>query len=183
MLAEEQKKRVLNLARESIETYLENKKPVFHEKFLSEKQGVFVTIKIADQLRGCIGFPEPVYALGKAIIEAARASAFSDPRFPPLGKSELKDARIEVSVLTKPKEIRADEPEDYVKKIKVGEDGLIVRGRGRDGLLLPQVAAELGWDAKEFLQQTCIKAGLPADAWKDPDTKIFKFQADILSEE
>ncbi|MBW2995178.1 AMMECR1 family protein, partial [Candidatus Woesearchaeota archaeon] len=87
------KKRILQLARDSITLYFEDKKPKFDEEFLREKLGVFVTIKLNDDLRGCIGFPEPIYSLGKAIIEAAQASAFQDPRFPPLEKSELKDIK------------------------------------------------------------------------------------------
>ena len=182
MLSEEQKKRVLELARDSIKLYFENKKPEFDEEFLKNKQGVFVTIKLNNELRGCIGFPEPTYSLGKAIIEAAQAAAFSDPRFPPLDKSELNEIKIEVSVLTKPEVIKAKKPDDYIKAIEIGKDGLIAEKGHVSGLLLPQVAVEWKWDAKEFLQQTCIKAGLNADAWKDPETEIFKFQAQVFSE-
>jgi len=182
MLSEEQKKRVLELAREAIESYFQHKEPKFDDKFLSKKHGVFVTIKLGDQLRGCIGFPEPTYTLGEAIIQASRAAAFNDPRFPELNESELKDIKIEVSVLTEPDEIKVKKPEEYIEKINIGTDGLIAKKGFQAGLLLPQVATEWGWDSKEFLQQTCVKAGLTIDAWKDADTKIFKFQADVFSE-
>ena len=182
MFSEEQQKKVLNLARESVKSYFQHKKPEYDEKFLCEKKGVFVTIKLNEQLRGCIGFPEPIYALGDAIIQSAQAAAFSDPRFPALGKSELKDIKIEVSVLTKPEEIKVKKPEEYFEKIEIGKDGLIARKGLQSGLLLPQVATEWGWDSKEFLQQTCVKAGLSIDAWKDTDTKIFKFQVQVFSE-
>jgi AmmeMemoRadiSam system protein A len=182
MLSEEQKKRVLELCREAIASKFADSELKFDEDFLSEKCGVFVTIKINEELRGCIGFPEASYSLGEAIVESARAAAFNDPRFPPLTESELNKAKIEVSVLTKPEHVKVKEPEQHIEKIKIGTDGLIARKGALSGLLLPQVATEWGWDAQEFLQQTCIKAGLPADAWKDADTKIFKFQAEVFSE-
>lgn len=182
MYSHEQKKSIIELARKSIELSFKDRKPEYKEQFFSEKHGVFVTIKIRDELRGCIGFAEPIYELGKGIIEAARAAAFSDPRFPPIEKSELSKIKIEVSVLTSPEEIKVDKPGQYIEKIETGKDGLIVRQGEVSGLLLPQVAAERNWDAAEFLQQTCVKAGLPIDSWKESDTKIFKFQAIIIEE-
>jgi hypothetical protein len=182
MFSKEQKKRILGLARKSIELFFQDKKPQYKEGFLREKQGVFVTLKIKDELRGCIGFAEPVYELGKGIIEAARAAAFSDPRFPPVEESELKSIKLEVSVLSVPEEIKVSAPEEYVSRVKVGTDGLIAKKGTVSGLLLPQVAVEWGWDAEEFLKQTCVKAGLTIDAWKDMETTIFKFQAEIMHE-
>ncbi len=182
MISKPQQKKLLSLARKSIETAFENKSPKAEGDFLNEKRGVFVTLKINNQLRGCIGFPEPVLPLGEAIIESARQAAFNDPRFPELDKSELKHVKIEMSVLTKPEEVKAKTPLERAKKIKVGEDGLIVRRGIFSGLLLPQVASEYKWNEEEFLNQTCIKAGLPFDAWKQPDTKVYKFQAEVFGE-
>jgi AmmeMemoRadiSam system protein A len=182
MLSEEQKKKVLKLCREAIFSYFTNTEPKIEDKFLSEKQGVFVTLKLNEELRGCIGFPEPVYQLGKAIVFAAKAAAFEDPRFPQLKESELKKIKIEASVLTKPQLIKVKKPEEYIEKIEVGKDGLIVNDGFQSGLLLPKVAEEYEWDAKEFIEQTCVKAGLPTDAWKDKDTKVFKFQAQVFGE-
>jgi len=171
-------KELLKLARQSIESYFSNKevdlKP--YEKF-SEKRGVFVTLKIGDKLRGCIGCIKPIMPLFRAVFEMARAAAFSDPRFYPLQEGELKKLSIEISILTIPKQIEADP-----KNIQIGKDGLIIELGHFSGLLLPQVATEYNWDAKMFLKQTCIKAGLPKDSWKEKNCKIYKFQADIIQE-
>ena len=144
---------------------------------LTQPRGVFVTINKQGELRGCIGFPEPVFPLGIALIKAARAAAFEDPRFEPLKEEELKDIEIEISVLTLPEKIKPD-PD----LIKVGEDGLIVKKGINSGLLLPQVATEYNWSAEEFLSQTCVKAGLPRDAWKSSEIEIQKFQAQIIKQ-
>jgi hypothetical protein len=148
----------------------------------SEKIGVFVTLLKDGELRGCIGFPEPIMPLYEGVKEAAKAAAFSDPRFPEVEKDELKHITIEVSVLTVPEEIKVKNPSDYVKQIKIGEDGLIVRMHGYSGLLLPVVAVEYNMNAQEFLQETCMKAGLSSDAYKDKDCKVFKFQAKVYKE-
>lgn len=153
----------------------------FKQEF-KEKRGCFVTLKIKDELRGCIGFPEPVVPLYKAVIESAKNAAFSDPRFPQLSEEEFRHIRIEVTVLTKPELIKVKQPEDYLKEIEIGKDGLIVERGYKRGLLLPQVAVEWEWDVKEFLEQTCAKAGLNVDAWMEPDTKVYKFQGEIFSE-
>lgn len=182
MISKEHQKKLLALARKSIQDYFEGKRPKIAEGFMKEKSGVFVTLKEGEELRGCIGFPEPVFPLGEAVIDSAVNAAFNDPRFHQLEKSELKQVKIEMSVLTKPEEIKAKSPLEIVKKIKAGKDGLIVRKNGYSGLLLPQVAVELNWDEEEFLNQTCIKAGLPFDAWKEKDAKVYKFQAEIFSE-
>ena len=135
------------------------------QDLLTEKRGVFVTLYKKKHLRGCIGFPEPILPLGIALIKAAKAAAFEDPRFSPLSTSELKEIKIEITLLTKPKKT---DP----KKIKVGKDGLIIKKGFNSGLLLPQVAVEYKWDAKTFLEQTCLKAGLDKDAWKDAESSI-----------
>ncbi len=182
MLTKTRGKRLLRLARKAIESHF-GKKLFYSEekKEFKKEQGVFVTLTKHGELRGCIGFPYPVMPLADAIVEAAKAAASSDPRFPPLGKEELKSIKIEVSVLTVPEEIHAT-GEEILKEIKIGKDGLIVRMEGFSGLLLPQVAHEFKWNALEFLEATCNKAGLQPNSWMSSQCHIFKFQAQIFSE-
>ncbi len=152
-------------------------------KGYEEKQGVFVTLHSfpSMQLRGCIGFPEPIMPLNQAIIEAAKAAAFHDPRFPPL---DLKEKYIvEVSVLSVPEEIKVKDSSELPKKIKIGGDGLIARHERYSGLLLPQVFPEWNATPETALGMTCEKAGLPDDFWKTGKCKIYKFQAQIFREE
>jgi len=175
----------VNYARNVIEEYVKNKKiPVckFSGVF-NEKQGAFVTIHTYPDhdLRGCIGIPLPVMNLCDAIAEGA-ASATRDPRFPPLEVKELDDIVVEVTVLSPPEIIKVSKPEDYLKNIVIGRDGLIVEQGYYKGLLLPQVPMEQGWDKEEFLSHTCIKAGLIPDAWFDKQTKIYKFGGQVFTE-
>jgi len=185
MFTLEQGKKLVDLARHSIETFFTKKNLELGnlKEELSEKQGVFVTLTKDGELRGCIGYPEPVFPLYKAVIDAARAAAFQDPRFPPLSRDELKEIAIEVSVLTIPQEIKVEKPEDYLDEIIIGEDGLIIRCMYGSGLLLPQVATEFKWDVKTFLEHLCLKANLPSDEWMNiEENKIYKFQAQIFAE-
>ena len=152
------------------------------EKF-SFNSGVFVTLNNPDGLRGCIGFPMPEKKLSHAIIEGAIAAATEDPRFPSVKTNELNDIVFEVTVLTPPVEIDVSDPTEYLKKIKVGRDGLIIRHSFSSGLLLPQVPVEYGWNVEEFLQHTCEKAGLSRDTWKNESVKIEKFEGIIFKEE
>jgi len=175
----------VNYARNVIEEYVKNKKiPVckFSDVF-NEKQGAFVTIHTYPDhdLRGCIGVPLPVMNLCDAIAEGA-ASATRDPRFPPLLVKELDDIVIEVTVLSPPEIIKVSKPEDYIKNIIIGRDGLIIEQGFYKGLLLPQVPVEQGWDKEEFLSHTCIKAGLIPNAWFDKQTKIYKFSGQVFTE-
>lgn len=152
-------------------------------EIFNEKMGAFVTINTypSEMLRGCIGMPEPIMKLKDAIKEAA-VSACHDPRFPPLRKDELDFIIVEVSILTKPEIVNVRKPEEYARKIKVGRDGLIAEHGIYRGLLLPQVATEYGWNEVQFLDETCMKAGLPPGCWKDGKTKIYSFQAHVFSE-
>lgn len=149
--------------------------------------GVFVTINSVrngeKELRGCIGLPYPSAPLAQAVIESAISSATQDPRFNPLSLKELSRVVFEVSVLTPPRMIEADKPDEYPSKIKVGEDGLIVERGVFRGLLLPQVPVEWEWDEEEYLCQCCIKAGLPPDNWLLKGTRIYEFHAIIFEEE
>ncbi len=174
-----EKKYLLALARKSIadELNLPAVNPgLFSSPTLSAKCGAFVTLKIGGSLRGCIGYIEAVKPLNETIIEMAQAAAFRDPRFPPLGGKEYPAVSIEISVLSPLYEI------DNIENIIVGRDGLVIEKGFKRGLLLPQVAVEYNWDRKEFLQHTCRKAMLQADAWKDPNTTIYAFSAIVFGE-
>ncbi|MFW6174031.1 MAG: TIGR00296 family protein [Elusimicrobiota bacterium] len=171
-------------ARKVIENFVKNKEPPEkpNEKFL-QKRGIFVTIHTYPdhKLRGCIGVPLPTMPLRDAIVEGAK-SATHDPRFLPLSEEELDNIIVEVTILTKPEEINVERPKEYIKKIEIGRDGLIVEQGFFKGLLLPQVPVEQGWVKKEFLANTCLKAGLMPDAWLDEKTRIFKFRGQVFSE-
>ena len=147
------------------------------------RAGVFVTLNRypSGDLRGCIGIPEPSMELKEALREAA-TSATRDPRFPPLRAAELDTITVEVTVLTPPEKIEVDDPQSYPSCIKVGRHGLIAERYGRRGLLLPQVPVAQGWDEETFLSQTCWKAGLPPDAWRDGDTTLYCFQGEVFTE-
>ncbi len=185
MFNQEDGNKLLNLARDSIKLFFDDKdvkvKDEVMKKF-SEKQGVFVTITIEGNLRGCIGYPEAVYPLWEAVLNAARSAAFSDPRFGALTKEEFKNIDIEITVLTVPELIEVSKSEEYLDKIKIGEDGLIIRSSRGSGLLLPQVATEYNWDSKQFLEHTCEKAGLGKDSWKEKSILVYKFQGQIFKE-
>ena len=140
------------------------------------KCGAFVTLHIRGRLRGCIGYILGVKSIPETIIDMARASAFKDPRFPPLRAEEFNAIDIEISVLS------PIEPVRDVKEIVVGRDGLIISRGFNSGLLLPQVPTEQGWDLDTFLHQTCFKAGLPPTAWREKGTKIEKFSAQVFGE-
>ena len=177
---------LLGIARDAITSSFSDKELKIDEeikKRFSGKRGVFVTLTKDGELRGCIGYPIAVMPLYEGIVEAAKSAAFSDTRFDPLEKTELKDIKIEVSVLTKPQKIDIEKSDEYPEKIKIGEDGLIIESDMGSGLLLPQVAVEWKWDAIEFLEHLCMKAGLPKDYWKTGNADIYKFQAKIFSEE
>jgi AmmeMemoRadiSam system protein A len=170
---------LFRVARESIRAHLKGETaplPPATSSLLSQPRGVFVTLKRRGRLRGCIGYLEAVKPLLSAVQEMAVAAAFGDPRFPPLKEDELADLEIEISVLSPFQRIAK------VDEIQVGRHGLYLEQGASRGLLLPQVATEYGWDRLTFLKQTCVKAGLPPNAWEDPTTRIFVFSADILQE-
>jgi len=149
----------------------------------SYESGVFVTINDPSGLRGCIGYPLPDKKLFNALTDAAISAATEDPRFPPVKLSEIDKITFEVSVLTPPIEIQIEDPLDYPKKIKVGKDGLIIKAGFNSGLLLPQVPIEYGWTEEQFLSQTCEKAGLSRDFWKNKEAQVLKFGGIVFKEE
>ncbi|GBE28251.1 hypothetical protein BMS3Bbin03_02190 [bacterium BMS3Bbin03] len=178
-LNEEEKIYLLRLAREVISKKVKGIKPEIPEPptdKMREKRGAFVTLNKFGQLRGCIGYIEAVKPLFLTIADMAEAAAFRDPRFPPVTAGEVPGLEIEISVLTPLRKI------GDVSEIQVGLHGLLIREGLYQGLLLPQVATEYGWDRDTFLTQTCHKAGLPGNCWQDPNTEILIFSADIFNE-
>ena len=173
------KQLLLQVARDSIAAQLKGKAASLVQvssPVLEEPRGAFVSLHRRGQLRGCIGYIEAVKPLLQTVREMAPAAAFQDPRFRPLQADELADLEIEISVLTPMRLIKSTD------EIEVGKHGLyIVKGLNR-GLLLPQVATQYHWDRQTFLEQTCTKAGLPSNAWKDPGTQIFIFRAEIFAD-
>jgi AmmeMemoRadiSam system protein A len=178
-LTEADKNLLLTQARASIEAHLRDQSvpPVTDPSpILGERRGAFVSLHRQGRLRGCIGYLDAVKPLLATVKEMAAAAAFHDPRFRPLAPEELADLEIEISVLSPMQLIKSTD------EIEVGKHGLyVVQGVCR-GLLLPQVATEYKWDRLDFLKQTCCKAGLPPDAWKEPSTKIYTFTADVFAE-
>jgi AmmeMemoRadiSam system protein A len=177
-LTEQERRILLQTAREVIGARLAARMPTFPPPTpaLSTPCGAFVTLKAAGQLRGCIGHITASRPLVETVKEVALSSAFEDPRFPPLRAEEWSQVKIEISVLS-PFERITD-----AARIEVGVHGILVRRGYRSGLLLPQVATEQGWERDAFLSHTCQKAGLPADAWKSPDTQIEIFSALVFHE-
>jgi AmmeMemoRadiSam system protein A len=177
-LTDSDKAKLLEIARKTLETYLQTgETPTFEvSDNLKEMGAAFVTLNKHGKLRGCIGQTIATQPLNETISYCAIQAAVSDHRFPRVTLGELQDIHIEISVLTPLQKVSSFD------EIEVGRDGLmIVKGRYR-GLLLPQVATDYGWDRTEFLKNTCRKAGLFPDAYKSDDAEIFKFQAIIFEE-
>lgn len=179
-LTAEERKELFRIARASVEAAVRDK-PMPETSpltpVLGEKRGVFVTLKVRGQLRGCIGYIEAVKPLYRAAAEMAREAAVGDPRFPPVSEKELPLLEYEISVLTPKRQI--SDPKEFV----TGKHGIIVERDGRSGVFLPQVAPEQGWDRETTLSYLCAhKAGLPADAWKDKRTKLYVFEAEVVEE-
>jgi hypothetical protein len=175
-LSEEDRALLLKVAREAIVAHLEDRRysPVETEE-TKRKSGVFVTLKVDGELRGCIGQIRGHAPLSQAVAEMAVAAASDDPRFVPLTRDELERTAIEISVLS---------PLEVVHRfdsIKVGRDGLMIKVDMHSGLLLPQVAVENGWTNIQFLEQTCLKAGLSKNSYKDKSAEIYKFSAQVFS--
>jgi len=178
-LTPDDKAYLLRLARRTIESAFDEEAadlPPHPSTVLDKPCGAFVTLSKQGKLRGCIGYIEAVKPLRETIVEMATSAAFKDWRFPPVRQSELDEIEIEISVLSPLH--RIDDP----SVIEVGTHGIIISRGGSRGLLLPQVAVEWNWDRETFLRQTCVKAGLPDDAWTKDGTRIDIFSADIFSE-
>lgn len=178
-LSAEERKTLLQVARAAIakklkQEYQTPKIPA--TPGLASKSGAFVTLHKKGSLRGCIGRFTGEGPLSRTVEQMALAAAFEDPRFSPLTAAELAQVDLEISVLTPMRRI------DSIEEIQVGTHGLyMVQGFHR-GVLLPQVATDNGWDRPTFLEQTCRKAGMGKDCWKDPQTQIFVFSAEVFGE-
>jgi AmmeMemoRadiSam system protein A len=173
----EEQKILLQLAHESIASRFSGVKldlTPSNEHF-AERRGAFTTLHLQGELRGCIGYVFPVATLYQTVAETAASAAFDDPRFYPVQPAEAKLLKIEISVLSPLRPIKAEE-------VEIGKHGLVVTYRGRRGLLLPQVPVELGWDRETFLSQTCVKAGVDPDAWKT-GAQLEAFTAEVFGEE
>ena len=183
---------LIKFIRENIEFFLKNDRRILVPNIIKErfvdKYGAFVTLnnynKTNKALRGCIGYIEPKYSLYDVIHRVSISSATEDPRFPSVTIEEMDKIVIELSILTPPKLIEINDPKEYLEKIVIGRDGLIVEKGMRRGLLLPQVPIDHDrtWSVQTFLSHTCLKAWLPEDAWKEKNVKVYSFQA-ILFEE
>lgn len=171
---------LLALARGTLEAHFRGQPPPRlasdRAETFGEPRGLFVSFHRGGQLRGCIGTLAPTGDLTRVVSEFALRAAFEDPRFAPLEESELSGCRIEISVLTAPRAIASAE------EIEIGRDGLILELGARRGLLLPQVATEWGFDRERFLGEVARKAGLPGEAWRRPEARLFTFQAEVFSE-
>jgi AmmeMemoRadiSam system protein A len=174
--SQEEHQLLLRLAHESINSALEGREipldaPTPH---LAELRGAFTSLYLRGELRGCVGYVLPAFSVYRTVAETARAAAFDDNRFPPVSEEEAPALQIQLSILSQPKPIRAEE-------VEVGRHGLLISWRGRRGLLLPQVPVEHQWDRITFLEQTCRKAGLPLDAWQK-GANLEAFTAEVFGE-
>lgn len=173
---QDERKLLLDIAHESILSLLETRETtlVAPSAHLSQPRGVFTTLYLNGNLRGCVGYPTPVLPLHRAVFETARAAASEDPRFRPVSLEEAPALQVSLSVLSLLCPIAAED-------VEIGRHGLVISYGGQKGLLLPQVPLEHGWDRTTFLDQTCLKAGLPADAWR-AGAKIEAFTAEVFGD-
>ena len=170
----------MKIARASVETAVRDRKMylVGSTGFprLEEARGAFVTLKEHGDLRGCIGYITPMKSLAETVRDVAAYAALEDTRFTPVTTQELPLLEYGISVMSPLRRVLD------IKEIKVGKHGLIMKQGDIEGILLPQVPVEEHWDRDTFLVETCLKAGLPRDAWKDDDTDIFMFTAQVFGE-
>jgi AmmeMemoRadiSam system protein A len=177
-LSEEDRRALLSRARQAIlETICRSRFPDLPSVSgrLAQPGGAFVTLRCAGRLRGCIGRAEAAQELAETVLQCAITAATHDPRFEPLCPEELAPLEIEISVLSEPRPVRPEE-------IELGIHGVIVVCGAIRGLLLPQVAIERNWSATQFLEAVCRKARLKPSAWRDPETKLFAFRAEVFSD-
>ena len=179
-LAPAEKQELLKIARQSVETAVRDKKlytlTADEPEALRTARGAFVTLKEHGDLRGCIGYMSPMKPLVETVRDVAAYAALEDPRFRPVSQSELGLLEYEISVLSPLRRV------EDINQIHVGQHGLLIREGKYEGVLLPQVPTEEGWDRNTFLEQVCVKAGLPQQAWKDDDADLFMFTALVFSE-
>jgi AmmeMemoRadiSam system protein A len=180
-LTDAEKSELLALARTSVEHSVEQGRPYQPEPSKSEalnrELGAFVTLRIAGDLRGCIGYTSAMKPLYLTVRDTAMLAAQRDPRFEPVSVLELPRLSYEISVLSPLRRVT------NIEQIQVGKHGLLMKNGDSEGLLLPQVPTEQKWDRHTFLEQTCVKARLNRDCWKDENTDIFMFSAVVFPEE
>lgn len=177
-LSEADQHAALGLAREAIVEGVSHRKLLDRipcEGIFSLRRGVFVTLHVRGQLQGCIGVTEPSEPLGEAIARCAVSAALEDPRFVPMKEAQLQEMSIEISLLSPLEPILPE-------AIEIGRHGLLIIHHAQRGLLLPQVAIEHHLNREQFLEETCRKAGLWRDAWKDPETRLLGFTCEVFSE-
>jgi AmmeMemoRadiSam system protein A len=177
-LSEQERRELLSIAHEAIAARLRGREPRLRPNSarLTALRAAFVCLKVGGRLRGCIGQLTATGPLWETVRDMAVEAAFADPRFMPLSERELPQIKIEVSVLSEMEIL--DEP----GRVEVGRHGLYIKQGRRGGVLLPQVATELGWDRETFLAETCLKAGLEPDCWKRPETEVYVFTAAVFGE-
>jgi len=178
-LTKKDKDSLLDIVKKTIVARVNNKEiPKFKvdSATLKEERGAFVTLKKRGNLRGCIGYIKAVQPLWETVQEMVQAAAFHDPRFPALKPDELKELTFEISVLSPLQRVKD------ISEITVGMHGLYIVCGSNSGLLLPQVASEYGWDRETFLKETCGKASLHSQAWRDKETEIYIFSADYFGD-
>ena len=177
-LSETDQRALLELARKAIrEAVLHGKLPevIPSEGVLSQRCGVFVTLHVRGRLQGCIGVTETNESLGEATVRCAVSAALEDPRFVPMKEPQLEEMSVEISLLSPLKPILPE-------AIEIGRHGLLIVNHAQRGLLLPKVATEHGLTREQFLEETCRKAGLPRQAWKDAETQLFGFTCEVFSD-
>jgi len=179
-LGTREKNQLLALARKSVEYAVREKKPyeppAGTNDSLNQERGAFVTLKESGELRGCVGYTSAVEPLYMTVRDTATLAALRDSRFRPVSASELPQLEYEISVLSPLRRVLD------VREIKIGQHGLLMKNADHQGLLLPQVPVEEGWDRKRFLEETCVKAGMETGCWKDENTDIFMFTAVVFGE-
>ncbi len=177
-LSEAERRAALELARKAVVEAVSHHKlpePIAREGIFSERRGVFVTLQVRGRLQGCIGVTEPSEPLGEAIVRCAVSAALEDPRFAPMKEAQLEEMDIEISLLSPLEPI-------LPQAIEIGRHGLLIVLHAQRGILLPQVAIEHRFTSEQFLEETCRKAGLRREAWKDPETRLFGFTCEVFSE-
>lgn len=172
-----QKETLLKLARAAIASRFGGEQPQLPaDQAFGERKGLFVTITQKGELRGCIGMMQSSKSIAEEVVDMAREAAFGDPRFPALRREELAGLSIEISILG------PLIPVEEVSQIQIGRDGLLLRKGFNSGVFLPQVPVEWDWDLDTYLSQLCRKAGLRNGAWKSPDALLYRFEAQVFSE-
>jgi AmmeMemoRadiSam system protein A len=176
--SKEERKAILELARQGVVAAVSHGRllPSFPgDGIFAQSRGLFVTLHVGTKLRGCIGLLDPHTGLGESLVQCAADAALRDPRFPAMRPEELGELEVEVSLLSPLRPIRPNE-------VEIGRHGLMVELGGRRGLLLPQVAVENRLTREQFLGETCVKAGLPREAWNNSDAHLYGFECEIIAE-